>query len=74
MGKSNLEGEYFEHIHLGCGAFEECKSVAQQKRAEMAVFDIFNNACYLARNVVDLGSSFFTVTKSNQDRFVLDLR
>ena len=48
MGKSNLEGEYFEHIHLGCGAFEECKSVAQQKRAEMAVFDIFNNNCYLA--------------------------
>ncbi|KAL7530605.1 hypothetical protein ACHAXR_003589 [Thalassiosira sp. AJA248-18] len=73
MGKSNLEGEYFDHVPMGCGAFLECETVARQKQAEMAVYDMFNSMCYLARNVVDLGD-FFTVTKDNQYRYIFDLR
>jgi len=73
MGFPNLEGEYFDHIPIECGAFEECASVARQKEAEMAVFDMANSMCYLARNVVAL-DDVFTVTKDNQYRFFVDLR
>jgi len=70
---NNLEGEYFDHIHIECGAFKECEAVARKKHAEMAVFDMFNSMCYLARNVVDLDDAY-TVTKDNQFRYAMDLR
>ncbi|KAL7548197.1 hypothetical protein ACHAWF_011497 [Thalassiosira exigua] len=73
MGRSNLEGEYFAHVPMGCGTFVECEAAARHEKAEMAVFDIFNSMCCLARNVVDLGN-YFTVTKDNTYRFILDLR
>lgn len=73
MGSSNLEGEYFAHVPLECGTFSECESIGRERQAEMAVLDVLNSMCYLARNVVKLGS-FYTVTKSNQDRYVIDLR
>ena len=73
MGPTSLEGEYFSHIPIECGAFEECESVARQKGAEMAVFDVANSMCYLARNVVSL-DDVFGVTKDNQYRYFIDLR
>jgi len=73
IGSNNLEGEYFDHVRIECGAFEECKLVAQNRHAEMAVFDTINSMCYLARNVIDLGTAF-VVTKDNQNRFIFDLR
>lgn len=73
MGGDNFEGEYFEHIRMECGGFKECESVARQKQAEMAVFDLSHNMCYLARNVVKF-EDMFTVTKDNGFRFFVDLR
>ena len=73
MGSVNLEGEYFDHVQIECGGFQECESVARKKKAELAVFDLFNSMCYLARNVFDL-KSMYTVTKDNQYRYSLDLR
>jgi len=73
MGSFNKEGEYFDHVLIECGAFEECEEVAREKKAEMAVFDMFNSMCYLARNVVDL-KDWYTVTKDNQYRHAIDLR
>lgn len=73
MGSINLEGEYFDHVRIECGGFQECQSVARKKKAKLAVFDLFNSMCYLARNVFDL-KSLYTVTKDNQYRYSLDLR
>jgi hypothetical protein len=73
VGGLNLEGEYFAHILLECGTFSECETIGRNRQAEMAVFDVFNSMCYLARNVVNLGS-VYTVTKSNNDRYAIDLR
>lgn len=73
IGGGNLEGDYFDHIPLDCGGFEKCESIARQGGAELAVFDLFNNMCYLARNVVHFDDAF-TVTKDNQSRYMIDLR
>jgi len=73
MGSFNKEGEYFDHVRIECGALEECEEVAREKKAEMAVFDMFNSMCYLARNVIDL-KDWYTVTKDNQYRYAIDLR
>jgi hypothetical protein len=73
MGGINMEGEYFDHVRIECGAFQECESEARQRKAELAVFDLFNSMCYLARNLFDL-NSMYTVTKDNQYRYALDLR
>ena len=73
MGSLNLEGEYFDLVRIECGGFQECETVARKKKAELAVFDLFNSMCYLVRNVFDL-NSMYTVTKDNQYRYSLDLR
>ena len=73
MASVNLEGEYFDHVRIECGGFQECESVARKRKAELAVFDLFNSMCYLARNVFDL-KNMYTVTKDNQYRYSLDLR
>ena len=73
MGGDNLEGEYFEHHTLECGSFLDCEKVARMKGAELAVFDMYNSMCYLARNVIDLESAY-TVTKDNSYRYYIDLR
>lgn len=69
----NLEGEYFSHIRVDCGGYEACESHARESRAELAVLDIFNNMCYLARNVFELKDSY-SVAKDNLYRYYLDLR
>ncbi|KAL7480940.1 hypothetical protein ACHAW6_006612 [Cyclotella cf. meneghiniana] len=69
----NLEGEYFAHIFMGCGVFNECEKVAREQNAELAVFDRYNSMCYLARNVFELEDSY-PVTKDNTHRFYVDLR
>jgi len=73
MGQFNLEGEYFYHVDLKCGKFRECEMLARMKRAEIAVFDVYNGMCYLGRNVMDLGN-WFPVTKDNANRYAIDLR
>ena len=73
MGTFNLEGEYFAHVRIECGAFLECEEVARKHKAELAVFDMFNSMCYLARNVFDLEDKF-AITKDNQYRYGIDLR
>jgi len=32
-----MEGEYFDHVRIECGTFQECEEVAREKKAEMAV-------------------------------------
>lgn len=69
----NVEGEYFSHVRLGCGAFAECEQVALRAEAEMAVLDGSNSMCYLARNLQQLDDAY-PVTKDNGNRFYVDLR
>ena len=73
MGKDNLEGEYFHNESMECGTFPECEELGRKMGAELAVYDMYNSMCYLARNVVDLGN-WFTLTKDNHNRFAIDLR
>ena len=73
MDGANIEGEYFSHLYMECGAFAECERAARKRGAEMAVFDKVNSMCYLARNLVDLGDRYL-VTKDNGNRYFLDLR
>ena len=73
LSKFNVEGEYYDHIMLGCGAFVECELVARQRGAELAVFDLFNKMCYMARNVFDI-KNMYTITKDNAMRYAIDLR
>ena len=73
LGAFNVEGEYFDHVRMECGAFKECEKAAREGGAEVAVFDLFNHMCYLMRNVFDLGD-MYTVTKDNYMRYTMDLR
>jgi len=73
LGGPRLEGRYFAHIPMVCGGLDECQDVAREKGAEMAVFDINNSYCHLAKNVFEL-DNLFTVTKDNTRRYILDLR
>lgn len=73
MGGPNLEGYYFAHIPMECGGLDECKHMALERGAEMAVFDIMNSYCHLAKNVFDLIDSF-PVAKDNNRRYIFDLR
>ena len=73
LSKFNVEGEYYDPIMLGCGAFVECELVARERGAELAVFDLYNKMCYLARNVFDL-KHMYTITKDNAMRYSIDLR
>ena len=73
LSKFNVEGEYYDHIMLGCGAFVECELVARQRGAELAVFDLFNKMCYMARNVFDV-KNMYTITKDNAMRYAIDFR
>ena len=69
----NIEGEYFDHVHIGCGAYEGCEAVGRERKAELVVFDRYNSFCHLAKNVFRLEDSY-TLTKDNAHRFYLDLR
>ena len=73
LGAFNVEGEYFDHVRMECGAFKECEKAAREGGAEVAVFDLFNRMCYLVRNTFDLGD-MYTVTKDNYMRYAMDLR
>jgi hypothetical protein len=73
FGAFNVEGEYFDRIRLECGAFNECESTGRVRGAEVAVFDLYHNMCYLVRNVFDL-KDMYTVTKDNHMRYTIDLR
>lgn len=70
---SRLEGSYFAHVPMVCGGLDECQDVAREEGAEIAVFDIVNSYCHLARKVFELDNPF-TVTKDNTRRYILDLR
>lgn len=69
----NIEGEYFAHIPMECGSYNECEAVGRKQKAELVVFDRYNSLCHLARNVFRLEDSY-TVTKDNTQRFYMDLR
>lgn len=69
----NVEGEYFAHIPMECGSYNECEAVGRREKAELVVFDRYNSYCHLARNVYKLMDSY-TVTKDNTQRYYLDLR
>ncbi len=73
IGAFNVEGEYFDRIRLECGAFKECELSGRVRGAEVAVFDLYHNMCYLIRNVFDL-KDVYTVTKDNHMRYTIDLR
>jgi hypothetical protein len=73
LGGPKLEGSYFAHIPMECGGLDECEHVAKKRGAEIAVFDIINSYCHLAKNVFEL-DNLFNVAKDNSRRFILDLR
>jgi hypothetical protein len=45
LGAFNVEGEYFDHVRMECGAFKECERAGRRRGAEVAVFDLFNRMC-----------------------------
>lgn len=73
FGAFNVEGEYFDHVRMECGAFKECELAGRVRGAEVIVFDSFNKLCYFVRNVFDL-KDMYTVTKDNYMRYTMDLR
>ena len=73
MGGPNFEGEYFDHVPVGCDGFKECEVIAARKEAEMVVYDVMNNMCHLMRDVFQLDGKY-PVTKDNQHRYMLDMR